>query len=98
MLLLASTLVLAEEKVPDYFETMYDTDVRLVLSADQCVKSDVSMGWIAKAEQISTGKTAEGCWRDLENGQVQLYIIVGEKSYVEYVLYWKDFTARYEEN
>lgn len=97
VLLLASTLVMAEEKVPDYFETMYDQDVRLVLSPDQCVKSDVTMGWIVQAEQLSTGEKAQGCWRDLNNGQVQLYLVVGEKVYVEYVLNWADFKPVFED-
>lgn len=84
------------QELADRFETMYTADVKIVLLPDQCVKSDISMGWMAYAEQLSTKEKADGCWRHLDDDKIQIYLDVGNKTYLDYVLYKEKFNAVFE--
>lgn len=84
-------------EMADRFEMMYTPEVKLVLLPDQCDKSNVAMGWLAYAGQVSTKDKAEGCWRHLDDDKIQIYLDAGNKQYLDYVLYKDKFNAVFEE-
>lgn len=93
VLLLASISANAEE-LPIRFEHQYTDDVKIVLTPDVCDKSNVTMGWIAYAEN-SKGERAEGCWLHESDLTVLVDLKVGEKTYLDYHFYKDKFKPVY---
>lgn len=100
---LIATLVLAitsaqtsASEVAARFVHQYQPDVKLTLFPDQCDKSNISMGWIARAEK-DTGETASGCWRHSPDGStVEIHLDAGDNNYIDMQLYKDKFTAEFD--
>ena len=95
-LLALTALNVQAEEMAKYFVYKYDDTTSIYLLPDQCNKSDVSMGWIAYAENDKKDK-AEGCWRHSADGlTVEISLDAGGGKYIDYQLWASKFEAKYE--
>jgi hypothetical protein len=98
VLLIATQVILTAhaDEVAARFVHQYQPDVKLTLYPDQCDKSNVSMGWIARAVK-DTGEVASGCWRHSpDNETVEIQLDAGDNNYIDMQLFKDKFTAEYD--